>query len=248
MVNDALDPDVAGEVINGHRPDIVVLVAGATPTMAPLDEQTWDEFSGQLGDRRQAHSFVAIAVLRTPLRPGSRTIVVSSGAAIAGSPLSGGYAGAKATQRFLTGYAQDESDRRGLGITFTAVLPRITPLTHVGAVASQAYAARDGISQADYAAQFGEALSPEAFGTAIRTLAQLERRTLAGASCSPRPASSSSPELYPTRKGKGNMVDILHRVGARNSSPEAAYAALTTIDGLAGWWARDTQGDPGSAA
>ena len=40
------------------------------------------------------------------------------------------------------------------------------------------------------------------------------------------------------------MVDILHRIGANNSNPDAAYAALTTIDGLAGWWARDTQGDP----
>ena len=33
--------------------------------------------------------------------------MVSSGAALAGSPLSGGYAGAKATLRFMTGYAQD---------------------------------------------------------------------------------------------------------------------------------------------
>jgi uncharacterized protein YndB with AHSA1/START domain len=41
------------------------------------------------------------------------------------------------------------------------------------------------------------------------------------------------------------MVDILHRVGAKDSSPDAAYAALTTLDGLSGWWARDTTGDPG---
>ena len=33
----------------------------------------------------------------------------------------------KATQRFITGYAQDEAKRAGLGITFTAVLPQMTP-------------------------------------------------------------------------------------------------------------------------
>jgi len=38
------------------------------------------------------------------------------------------------------------------------------------------------------------------------------------------------------------MVDILHRVGIV-SSPEEVYAALTTIDGLAGWWTTDTHGD-----
>lgn len=38
------------------------------------------------------------------------------------------------------------------------------------------------------------------------------------------------------------MVDILHRVGIV-SSPEEVYAALTTIEGLAGWWTTDTQGD-----
>lgn len=39
------------------------------------------------------------------------------------------------------------------------------------------------------------------------------------------------------------MVDILHRVGA--TAPLAdAYAALSTIDGLAGWWTEDTTGDP----
>lgn len=39
------------------------------------------------------------------------------------------------------------------------------------------------------------------------------------------------------------MPDILHRVGLRASSPAAAYAALATIEGLAGWWTSDTRGD-----
>jgi NAD(P)-dependent dehydrogenase (short-subunit alcohol dehydrogenase family) len=82
------------------------------------------------------------AALLKPLRPGARVIVISSGAAIKGSPLSGGYAGAKATQRFITGYAQDEARRAGVDITFSAILPRITPLDEVGRPAIEAYAAR----------------------------------------------------------------------------------------------------------
>jgi uncharacterized protein YndB with AHSA1/START domain len=38
------------------------------------------------------------------------------------------------------------------------------------------------------------------------------------------------------------MVDILHRVGIK-SSPHDVYEALTTSEGLAGWWTTDTQGD-----
>ena len=38
------------------------------------------------------------------------------------------------------------------------------------------------------------------------------------------------------------MVDILHRVGVLTPGPERVYEALTTIDGLAGWWTVDTKG------
>jgi uncharacterized protein YndB with AHSA1/START domain len=38
------------------------------------------------------------------------------------------------------------------------------------------------------------------------------------------------------------MVDILHRVGVKDSSPEAVFEALTSVDGLSNWWARDTTG------
>ena len=38
------------------------------------------------------------------------------------------------------------------------------------------------------------------------------------------------------------MVDILHRVGAEASS-DAVFDALTTIEGLSGWWTTETSGD-----
>jgi uncharacterized protein YndB with AHSA1/START domain len=39
------------------------------------------------------------------------------------------------------------------------------------------------------------------------------------------------------------MVDILHRVGVKHAAPDRVYDALTTIDGLAGWWTNDTTGN-----
>jgi uncharacterized protein YndB with AHSA1/START domain len=39
------------------------------------------------------------------------------------------------------------------------------------------------------------------------------------------------------------MVDILHKVGVKASKPAAVYKALTTLDGLSGWWTTQTGGD-----
>jgi uncharacterized protein YndB with AHSA1/START domain len=39
------------------------------------------------------------------------------------------------------------------------------------------------------------------------------------------------------------MPDILHKVGFKSQSPDRAYSALTTIDGLAKWWTTETTGD-----
>src|SRR2546427_10718081 len=96
--------------------------------MRPLQYQMWETFSvnGQT-DVKIAFTWLREALLK-PLPPGSRVVVVSSGAAINGSPASGGYAGSKATQRFIAGYAQDESRRAGLDITVTAGVARATPL------------------------------------------------------------------------------------------------------------------------
>jgi uncharacterized protein YndB with AHSA1/START domain len=39
------------------------------------------------------------------------------------------------------------------------------------------------------------------------------------------------------------MPDILHKVGVK-APPNEAYKALSTLEGLAGWWTSDTRGDP----
>ncbi len=178
-VADAGDPTVAGGLLDRHEPRAVVLVAGATPLMRPLQQQTWETLSVNWhSDVRITFQWVREALLK-PMPPGSRVVVISSGAALQGSPLSGGYAGAKATQRFLTAYAQDESRRAGLGITFTAVLPRLTPLTELGRPAVRAYAARNGQSEQEYLQSFGDPLTPAIAGAALVELVQAEPDALA---------------------------------------------------------------------
>lgn len=39
------------------------------------------------------------------------------------------------------------------------------------------------------------------------------------------------------------MADILHRVGIRHAEPKEVYDALTTIEGLSGWWTEETTGN-----
>jgi hypothetical protein len=97
-------------------------------------------------------------------------VAFSSGAVIAGSPLSGGYAGAKAAIRFITSYAADESELSKLGIKFISVLPQLTPETELGAAAVAAYAARAGQDIAAFTAARGPALTPEVAGKAVLEL------------------------------------------------------------------------------
>ena len=168
---DATDPVVAGQLIDAYRPGILVLNAGASPLPRPIQRHTWQTFSRNWEvDVQHAFHWVREALL-APLAPGSTVITMSSGAALRGSPLSGGYAGAKATIRFLTAYAADESGRAGLGIRFVSVLPQLTPATALGAAAAAAYASRQGVDLATYISGLGPTLTPELAGKAIAGLA-----------------------------------------------------------------------------
>jgi hypothetical protein len=62
---------------------------------------------------------------------GRTTVVVGASRGLARRPAAG-TAGSKATQRFLAGYAREESRRAGLDLTVTAVLPRMTPFGDEG--------------------------------------------------------------------------------------------------------------------
>jgi NAD(P)-dependent dehydrogenase (short-subunit alcohol dehydrogenase family) len=187
---DVADPATAGRLIDEYQPRTVVLCAGAAPQMSPLQEQTWESFSQNWNvDVAQAFYWIRHA-LRRPLAPGSTVIVVSSGAAINGSPLSGGYAGAKATVRFITGYAAIESERARLGIDFVSVLPMLTPATELGAKAVAAYAERQGLDVDTFVQSLRPALTPEQVGKSLLDIAIGQQRghrayTLTAAGLSP---------------------------------------------------------------
>jgi NAD(P)-dependent dehydrogenase (short-subunit alcohol dehydrogenase family) len=164
---DAADPTVAGQLIDAYRPAILVLNAGATPLPRPISRHTWQTFSRNWDtDVQHVFHWVREALL-APLAPGSVVITLSSTAALGGMALSGGYAGAKATIRFLTAYAAAESERDALGIRFVSVLPQLTPTTALGAVGVAAYAAWQGVDVATVTAGLGPALTPEQVGKAI---------------------------------------------------------------------------------
>ena len=181
VVADAADPSVPGALYDRFQPSDVIIVAGAAPLMRPLHHHTWETFSANWNtDVRAAFHWLREALI-TPLQPGSRVIVVSSGAAINGSPLSGGYAGAKATQRFITGYAQEEARLAGLGLSFTTVLPQLTAATGLGLSAVQAYAKRAGRTLEAHLQQLGDQLTPEIAGAALLELARVDAPALASA-------------------------------------------------------------------
>ena len=163
----AADPVVAGQLLDKHRPRTLVLNAGAAPLTRPIHRQTWQTFSRNWEvDVQHVFNWTREALL-LPLQPGSAVIAISSGAAVNGSSLSGGYAGAKATIRFIASYAAAESGRNALGIKFTSVLPQLTPETELGAAGVAAYAARQGVDIPAFLDRLGPALTPEQVGTAI---------------------------------------------------------------------------------
>jgi hypothetical protein len=99
------DPTVAAQLIADYRPQTVVLNAGATPPGRIAAGADLGDVQHQLErgcpTRLQLHP-------RGPdgaPRPRVGGVSLSSGAALAGSPLSGGYAGAKATIKLISSYA-----------------------------------------------------------------------------------------------------------------------------------------------
>jgi len=173
---DAADPATAARLLDEYSPHTLVLCAGAAPRMSSLQDQTWESFSENWNvDVAQAFHWVRYALLR-PLPPGSSVIAISSGAAIKGSPLSGGYAGANATVRFIADYAAVESERAGLGIGFSSVLPQLTAATDLGAKAVAAYAEWQGLDLDTFRSTLEPALTPEFVGESILEIATTERR------------------------------------------------------------------------
>jgi NAD(P)-dependent dehydrogenase (short-subunit alcohol dehydrogenase family) len=168
LVADVTNPQTAPQTLGTTRPDILVLNAGARPFLAPIHQQSWEQFSRNWETDVQMTFAFGKEALTRPLAPGSVVVIVSSGAAIGGSEISGGYAGAKRMQWFLAHYLQGESDALNLGIRFVALVPKqIIGATELGHAAAAAYAAQQGISEQAFLERFGPPLTPEGVGRAV---------------------------------------------------------------------------------
>jgi len=162
---DVTDEAAAHRILAEVRPDILVLNAGAKPPMGRLDQLSWADFTAIWETDVRAGLYWLQAALNLPLKPGSRVLVASSGAAENGSPLSGGYAGAKRMLWFMAKYANRVAEQKGLGIRFQAIVPQqMVGGTGVGDQGVNAYAPATGIDREAFLARYGAPMPPRRFG------------------------------------------------------------------------------------
>jgi NAD(P)-dependent dehydrogenase (short-subunit alcohol dehydrogenase family) len=165
---DVTDETAAQRILAEVRPDIVVLNAGATPRMGRLDQLSWADFTATWETDVKAGLYWLQAALNLPLKPGSRVLVGSSGAAVNGSPMSGGYAGAKRMLWIMAKYANGVAQQKGLGIRFQAIVPlQIIGGTGVGDAGANAYAGAMGMKREEFLARFGAPMPPREFGEKV---------------------------------------------------------------------------------
>jgi NAD(P)-dependent dehydrogenase (short-subunit alcohol dehydrogenase family) len=168
-----ISADVAHEpeayrILSNVNPDILVLNAGAKPPMGRLDQLNWADFSATWETDVKAGLYWMQAALKTPLKSGSRVLVGSSGAARDGSPLSGGYAGAKRMLWLMVKYANGVSMQNKLGIRFQAIVPlQMVGDTGVGDAGVDAYARAVGVGRDEFLARFGAPMPPREFGEKV---------------------------------------------------------------------------------
>jgi NAD(P)-dependent dehydrogenase (short-subunit alcohol dehydrogenase family) len=103
-----------------------------------IDEQTWEDFSATWNTDVKAGLVGIQAALKTPMKPGGRVLIMSSGAAMALSVpfiapeslrLSGGYTGAKRMLWFMAHSANAVARERGL-TPFPSARARATDTRH----------------------------------------------------------------------------------------------------------------------
>ena len=165
---DVTDETEAHRILSQIRPDILVLNAGAKPRMGRLDQLSWADFTATWETDVRAGLYWLQAALNVPLKPGSRVLVGSSGAAVNGSPMSGGYGGAKRMLWFMAKYANGVAEQKHLGIRFQTIVPQqIIGGTGVGDAGANAYADAMGIKPETFLAGFGAPMPPREFGEKV---------------------------------------------------------------------------------
>ena len=171
IAGDVADASLARAVLREVKPSVLILNAGASPALGTIDQLSWEEFEKPWQSDVKAGFQWLQEAIALPLARGSRVIVGSSGAALKGSPLSGGYAGAKRMLWLLAQYANAAIADRDLGFHCQAILPmQIMADTELGHAAAAAYATRKGVSLEAFLAGFGERLTPAKVGEHVVSL------------------------------------------------------------------------------
>jgi len=162
IAQDATEDGVAEKLISEVSPDLLMLVGGYLPKMQPMTDMNWQEFSATWNtDTKIAFEFTKAALLH-PMPMGSAIVSFASGAALFGSPLSGGYAGAKRMQHYISNYGKREADLRELGLNFYTIYPKqLIAGTDIGNDASLAYATANSIPQEKFMKQWDQPLTPD---------------------------------------------------------------------------------------
>jgi len=164
---DVTDETAAHRILKEVRPDILVLNAGAKPRMGRLDQLSWADFTATWETDVRGGLYWLQAALNLPLKSASRVLVVSSGAAVNGSPLSGGYAGAKRMLWIMASYANGVSRQKNLGIRFQTMVPQqMVGGTGVGDAGANAYAGAMSIKREEFLARFAP-MPPREFGEKV---------------------------------------------------------------------------------
>lgn len=181
IAGDATDAAVIDRAIAGVDPDVLILNAGAHLHPALIDEQDWETFSVIWNNDVKA-VFVGIqAALKRPMRPGTRVLITSSGAALVMShpkinPYdlrhSNGYVGAKRMVWFMGHQANAASKIRGLGIKFQVLVPgQLMAATEHGKTVAEACAKVEGITIEEHILhRYGSHLQPSQIGRQVAEL------------------------------------------------------------------------------
>lgn len=162
VATDASADGIADKLLADYAPNLLILAGGHRPTMKPLSENTWEEFSATWkADTKIAFEF-SKAMLHSPNVDGATVISFASGAALAGSPLSGGYAGAKRMQHFISDYAMWEAGRRGSALNFLTVYPKqLIAGSSIAEDVSAAYAAAASITPEQFMDRWDKPLTAD---------------------------------------------------------------------------------------
>ena len=143
-----------------------MLNAGATPRMGRFDQLSWADFTATWETDVKAGLYWLQAALNLPLKPGSRVLVGSSGAA-AERIAALGRLRRRQAHALVHGQVRQRRrrSRRGSGIRFQAIVPQqMIGGTGVGDAGASAYARAMGIEPEAFLARFGAPMPPREFG------------------------------------------------------------------------------------